>query len=232
MKNNKTKIARFALLAGGVALAPTLSTAATPRAMLEKSATYALDGTVHAFSLPTVDSTGKIKFYDVDVELVVNLDGTITKANVTKSVLSPVVTTRKIVPGTYQETGGTDKCTVKNLTLTNGRIESAFKCSNGTAASNVFEFTVVNGPVSAGHPFQAELVARGVNLKPDVATYSWGWITSANALFLGACNTYFSGFPIGIKTDGSRIIVSLFTNDGSTTVAPTFSCGNTLNKLP
>jgi hypothetical protein len=60
--------------------------------MLEKSQSYALDNYVRAFRVPTTNSTGTIRYYDVTIKLVVNPDGTLNPvANVSAS-LSPAVT--------------------------------------------------------------------------------------------------------------------------------------------
>ena len=221
MKTFNRKLAAVALLS---ALAPVVAQAVvTPRAMLEKSATYSLDNSVHGFRVPTVNSLGQIKFYDVIIDLTVNTDGTIlNKANVL-ATLSPSVTTGVIAPGTYKETGGTDTCTVTNMTLTNGRIQSFFKCNNG---ANQFEFSVATGPVSTGHPYLAELLLRKVNTRTDVATQTWGIMTGGHFV-LGTCNVGVSpGTVIGAKTNGTLIVISVLAN-----VAPhNFYCGNTLNK--
>jgi hypothetical protein len=226
MKNNIIKMIATAMIVGG-GLLPIVSQAAVPAAMLEKSATYALNNKVHAFRLPTTDSNGVLRYYDVDVQLNVNANGTITTATITKSVSSPTVGTVNVVPGTYLETGTTDKCTVTNITLPNGRIQSFFKCNNGTA---LFEISVATGTISAGHPFQTELTGQGVNLKSDVNTYSWGFITNG-ALNLGTCGAYSAStaYPIGVKTNGNQLIVSVF-RFGTAIKAPAFQCSNALTK--
>lgn len=216
---------KFAVLTFLSALMPVIAQAAVPRAMLENSTTYALNNSVHAFRVPTVNSLGQIKFYNVIIDLNVNASGLIgSTANVVSS-LSPNVATGVVVPGTYKETGGTDTCKVTNITLTNGRIQSSFICNNG---ANVFEFSVATGPVTAGHPYFAELSAKGVKLRSDVATQTWGLITGGS-LFLGTCSGN-GAYPIGVKTNGSQIILSVF-NPGTSTVAAIFRCGNTLTKI-
>jgi len=227
MKNNKIKIAVFALMT--VIFIPSITFSAVPSAMLEKSATYALGNTVHAFRLPTVNNVGQIKYYDVDVRLNVNPNGTITTANVTKSQLSPLVTTGVIAPGTYQETGGTDKCIVTNMTLTNGRIQSFFKCANGTNVANVFEFSVATGQVTAGHPFLAELLLKKVNTRTDVNTQTWGIGTTQGGFNLGGCSFGgLAGTAIGTKTNGNVITVNVINNGA----APNTYCAPTMTKIP
>jgi hypothetical protein len=222
-KNKKNIVTVFIVFIG--IILPSFVMAATPSAMLEKSASFIHGNTIYAYRVPTINKWGKLRYYDVVVNLNLFDNGTVRPfANVT-SAPALNVATRQILPGTYVETGGTDTCAVTNLPLTNGRIQSLFTCNNG---ANVFEFSVVNGAVSAGHPFENELKARGVALRSDVNTYSWGFVTGGQ-LYLGSCLNYSSNYPIGIKTNGNQIIVSLFS--GGNSVSPTtFSCGNTLTK--
>ncbi|MEQ1559742.1 MAG: hypothetical protein ABL933_12490 [Methyloglobulus sp.] len=222
MKINCFKITIFILSA---VLLPLVGQAATPSIMLEKSASYALKNSVYAFTVPTTDSTGKVKYFDVIIDLNVNAAGIISPtANVTATPFVPVAT-RVLVPGKYQVSGSTDTCDVSNLTLTNGRIQSIFKCTHGTAVNGL---SVVNGTISAGHPFLAELLAKKVNLQSDVATQTWG-LTDGTTFAIGSCAYYYAGYAVGAKTNGNQIILSTY----STGVAPhTYRCGNTLTKLP
>jgi hypothetical protein len=231
MKNNIKKIVAIVLFAGGMVL-PTLTQAAVPRAMLEKSTTYALDNTFHGFRVPTVDSAGAIRFYDVKVNLVVNADGSVSPNALVTSALSPTVGTVNVVPGTYQESGGVDKCLVTNMKLLNGRTQSFFRCTNGAVVTNTFEFSVVTGPITAGHPFVNQLLAKKVNLLTDVTTQTWGIVTTQNGFTLGACaQGAADGFAIGAKTNGSQLVISIL-NAPPATGAPTTKCSNTLTKLP
>lgn len=225
-----TKFAMLAVFFGG--LAPFAAQAA-PSIMLEKSASYALSDSVFAYRVPTQDSAGVIRYFDVIIDLGVASNGTIlTTANVS-SFPSPSVTTGVIAPGTYRETGGPDICTVTNMTLTNGRIQSFFICTSGgtgtTPGTGRFEFSVATGPVTSGHPFLAELLSFGVNLRTDVTTQTWGLVTQGG-FSLGTCATFSAGNRIGAKTNGSQIVLSVMGN-GSSTLAPRTLCGNTLTKI-
>ena len=215
------KIALLTLLS---AFVPFAVQAATPSIMLEKSASYALNDTVYAYRVPTQDSLGVIKYFDVYIDLNVNSNGTIaTTANVS-SFPSKSVTTGVIAPGTYQETGGTDKCTVTNMTLTNGRIQSFFSCTYGTVTR--FEFSVATGPLTAGHPYLAELLLKKVNTRTDVGTQTWG-IVGDSFFSLGACQFNARGTAIGAMTNGSKIVISVINNSA----LPNTYCINTLNKI-
>ncbi len=207
------------------ALTPTIAQAVTPAIMLEKSASYALSDTVRAFSVPTIDSTGKIKYFDVIIDLNVNTGGIISSTANVLATPSPVITTKILVPGNYKVTGSTDTCKVNNIKLTNGRTQSFIKCTRGTAVN---ELSVANGAISAGHPFYAELIAKKANLYTDVATQTWG-LTDGSGFYIGSCY-YYAGYAIGAKTDGSQIVLSTYSN-GSVAPYP-YRCGNTLVRVP
>ena len=191
-----------------------------PSIMLEKSQSYALDNYVRAFRVPTTNSTGTIRYYDVTIKLMVNPNGTLNPVATVSASLSPDITTGVIVPGAYKAPDGSTPCNVTNMTLTNGRIQSFFTCN----ADNpyFFELSVVTGPVTAGHPYVNELVAAGINWRTDVGTYTWGIITN-HALYSG-CGWLPTGDPVGAKTDGNRLILSFFNTQGA------FQCNQTFIK--
>ena len=197
---------------------------ATPSIMLEKSQSYALDNYVRAFQVPTMDSNGNIHYYDVTITLGVDTNGKPNPvANVSAS-LSPVVTTGVIVPGTYKATDGAT-CKVINMTLTNGRIQSFFTCTRKDKV--LFELSVATGPITAGHPYLNQLVTAGIDKHPDVGTYTWGFTTSG-VLRVGTCGNFGMGWPVGAKTNGSQLILSMFNN-----YSPgLFFCSGTFTKQP
>lgn len=206
----------------------TATHAAIPKAMLQNSAHYAIDNTVHVFRVPTSDSLGKIRYYDAKINLVINNDGSISPNARVTSALSPTPLNINVQPGTYQETGGIDRCTVTNINLTNGRVQSFFRCTNGTNVLNTFEFSVATGPVSAGHPFLAQLLTRKVNVRTDVGTQSWG-ITTNNGFSIGSCFFSAIGTAIGVKTNGSLLVINVITNDN---LGVNTYCAPTITKLP
>jgi hypothetical protein len=133
------------------------------------------------------------------------------------------VGTINIVPGTYQESNGTDKCLVTNLKLTNGRTTSMFKCNN---AANVFEFSVASGLISSGHPFLTPLTTAKVNTRTDAATQNWGML-STPTFNLGVCSNPGNGVqPIGAITTGNQIVLTLLSP------SPISFCMTTLTKVP
>lgn len=224
MKHYYCKLAIIAFVIGGGLLTTGVSHA-VERAMLEKSASFALNNSVHAFRVPTVDNLGALKYYDVKIDLLLNPNGTIqTTANVASSP-SPNVGTVNIVPGVYQESNGTDKCTVINMRLPNGRLVSTVKCTDGNVVADNFEFVVASGPISTGHPFLTQLVADKVNLRTDAANYNWG-MRSAAVFSVGVCTHNFKD-PIGAYTNGNQLVLTVVATTNAATV-----CTTTLTKLP
>jgi hypothetical protein len=197
-----------------------------PRIMLEKSQSYALDNKVRAFRVPVTNSAGVVTYYDVTVTLGVSTTGVVIPTATVTATRSPSVTTGVVPPGTYRAADGTT-CRVTNLTLTNGRIQSFFSCFEDGLASQPFELSVANGPISTGHPYLTQLVKAGIHTHPDVNTYTWGLVTNGGARKVVNCGYLYTGRPVGIKTNGSQLIVSLFTQS-----APgTFLCSATFTKI-
>ena len=194
-----------------------------PRIMLEKSASYALDNKVRAFRVPVTDSTGKIKYYDVTVTLGVNTNGVLNPTATVVATSSLVVPTGVIPPGTYKASDG-DTCTVTNMVLTNGRIQSFFSCKDATRA---FELSLATGSISTGHPYFAQLVASGIHTHPDANTYTWG-LTTNGGFSVGSCGYYNPPVRVGAKTNGNQLILSVF----STNAPGNFVCSATFTKLP
>jgi hypothetical protein len=177
--------------------------------MLEKSATYALGNQVRAFRVPTVSSTGTIHYYDVTIDLTVNNDGSLSSIADVTATSSPSITSGVIAPGTYKSTDGSTTCAITNFTLTNGRIQSTFTCNNSAFPTYKPELSVATGAVTAGHPFLTQLATAGIDKHSDVNTYTWG-LTTNGYFRVGICGNYGAGYPIGAKTNGSLLTLSVF----------------------
>ncbi len=222
---------KFAIIVLGSIGISSLVHSVPQTAKLENSSTFATGETIQAFRVPTFDSANKMKFFDAVIQLAINPDGSINTATVT-STPSLTVGTVNVVPGTYQETGGADKCVVTNIKLTNGRTQSLFRCADSATTGGTFEFSVATGAISAGHPFLSQLIAKKVNIRTDVGTQNWGIVTATNnnAFRLGGCafgNPV--GTAIGVKTDGNIVTVTVITNDG---LGVNTFCAPTVNKVP
>lgn len=212
----------FAALAPAAALADT-------GVQLEKSATYAFGSEVHAFRVPTTDSAGKITYNDVVIKLNVGANGSIaTSAAVTATASPNPPTTVNIVPGTYKASDGTT-CTITNFTLTNARVQSNVLCVTPNRYGNAYnwDFSVVTGTVTSGHPFLTDLVAVAIDKRSDVNTQIWGLVTGGiSGSSIGQCSTFYTKNIIGAKTNGNQIIISLF----NPTHPASYSCSGTLVK--
>jgi hypothetical protein len=196
---------------------------ANPRIMLEKSASYELDNKVRAFRVPVTNSAGVVTYFDITVTLGVSTTGVVSPTAAVIATKSLEVTTRVIPPGTYVATDGT-RCVVTNFTLTNGRIQSFFSCNDG---GRLHQLSLATGLISAGHPYLTQLVAAGIHTHPDVNTYTWG-LTTNGTFGVGTCGNYGDGYPVGAKTNGSQLILSIFNY-----WAPgAFQCSATFTKLP
>lgn len=218
--NNNTfrKLATLTLLS---ALVPAISLAA-PRALLEKGQTFALDNEIRGFQIPTIDSFGKIKYYDMTVTLTVNDDGTVSPIADVVTSISPTVNTRALIPGTYKSIDGRTVCKITNITLTNGRIQSFVNCRGSSTLS---ELSFASGAVTAEHPNYPDLVAAGVNKRTDVNTQTWGIVTNGS-FRVGSCYYATTKQPIGIKTNGKTLVFSVY----SKTAPSTFQCSGIFNK--
>ncbi|WP_394753623.1 hypothetical protein [Crenothrix sp.] len=226
MHNNVCrKLATFTLFS---TLIPTIGFAA-PHAMLEKAKTYALDSQVRAFQVPTVDNTGKIKYYDMTINLTVKNDGSPNPIASVVAKPSPIINAKAIVAGTYKSVVDGTVCKAINMTLTNGRIQSFFTCPE-------FEFSLATGGVTATHPYFPILNSNGITKRSDINTQAWGNVTSITStdtyrlidtFHIDRCK---SGWIIGAKTDGKTLILSAYGNgingDGS------FQCTATFTKQP
>ena len=189
-----------------------LAATAGPAVMLEKSQSHALDDYVKAFRTPIMNSKGEIKYYDVTIKLTVNSDGTLKKTAKVTATPSPVIINGALVPGTYQAADGTT-CTVTNITLSNGRIQSFASCLSAEAKE--FNLSVATGLLTDGHPFLKELTAQKIDQRLDANTYTWGLLTSSPYyLKIGNCNpNNCTGEALGAHTDGKVLILSFFYND-------------------
>lgn len=205
------------------ALFPTLAIAA-PGAQLDKSASYVFGNEVRAFRVPTTDSTGKIKYFDIVIKLSVGSTGTIASTATVTATASPAPpVTQVIVPGTYKASDNT-VCTVTNFTVTTGRVQSHFNCT--TPTGYLWEMELATGPIGTGHPYLAQLVTAKVDKLSDAATYTWGRVTTGNGR-VAACSYFNDGVVVGAKSNGQQIVLSAF-HPNPTSVY--LYCGGTLVK--
>lgn len=161
----------IALLATtAVTLVAPVAFAATPKAFLEQAQVFATGKRVQAFRVPTTDSNGKKRYFDVTVDLTILEDGSVdTNGASVKAIRSKNFASNKFIAGTYKDNFGAT-CTVVTNVLKGGRTEASISCVNGSASFQANWFT---GGVS-GHPFELELTAAGVDQLGSFDQFSWG----------------------------------------------------------
>jgi hypothetical protein len=151
------------------AFLPSILSAATPTAYLERSKVIATGRQIKAYSVPTKDEDGTIRYYDITINLPILANG---KPRVTAPVISvpsPRVRVNEFVPGTY--TGGGASCTLLSSPF-GARTEVVLNCTfNGYN----FSATWYTGPI-AGHPYQIELENASIDTLPRsvIENFAWG----------------------------------------------------------
>ncbi len=224
-KNISCKLTSATLLS---ILVPTIGFA-TPHAMLEKAQTYALDSQIRAFQAPTVDSKGKIKYYDMTIKLTVKNDGSVSPIASVSSHPSTSIRNGALVAGTYKSAAGASICKVTNIPLTNGRFQSFFICKYDYLNSGGnYELSVVTGSVAAGHPYFSELAPYGIAKRSDVNTQAWGIVTNGDYSNTGCGILVDTGTPLSAKTDGNTLILSYYNNGSPSKLA----CSAIFTKQP
>lgn len=159
--------------------------AVTPAAYLESAQVFATGKKIQAFRVPTVDVDGKIKYYNLTINLNVLNDGTIdTVAANIDTVLSLNFSANKFIAGTYIDGLGST-CTLVTTVLQGGRTEAAFSCKHTNGHS--LQANWVTGLVP-GHPFELSLKAAGINLIPAYSNYSWGKVANSSTTWWGCMN--------------------------------------------
>lgn len=147
---------------------PSISLAATPTAYLERSKVIATGRQIKAYSVPTKDADGEIRYYDITITLPILANG---KPGAPRgiSVPSPIVRVNDFVPGTYP--GGGASCTLISSPF-GGRTEVVLNC---TSSGYNFSATWYTGPI-VDHPFQAELENASIDTLPNnvIANFAWG----------------------------------------------------------
>jgi hypothetical protein len=156
------------------------SFALTPTAHLENAQVYAIGKTIQAFRVPTVDSNGVVKYYNLTLNLNVLNNGTIDTTAITASTQVANSPSNKFIPGIYVDGIG-NTCTVVTALLLGGRTEVAISCSYSTYK---LQANWVTGLIP-GHPFEQELKTAGINTLPYYSNYSWGKIAYNYGLWWG-----------------------------------------------
>ncbi len=167
----------------------------------ERSQVVVAGNTVYLYGLPTTNSTGTARYFDVTMELSVGTNGTPLETAAVTSVKSPAVRTSEFVPGQYD--GGGYACQLVAAPFA-GRTEYTMFC--GGSYPNTYRW--FNGSI-VGNPLEAKLVQAGLNTLPGNSEYSWGDVT-VDSSFNGCF--YFGGL-FGARQLGDRLILSSYGGD-------------------
>lgn len=212
-------------LAALAALVP-LAAQAQQKVLLERSSSYALDNKFKAYQVPVLDSSGRVKYFDVTVTLNVTAAGTLGTSASVAAIASPIVTNMVITPGNYRASDGT-VCTVSNITTATGRVQSSFSCALNTTH---IDFAVATGAIVAGHPFYTPLHALGVDSLPEASSKTWGMVLNSNSstTSIAGCNLA-ANVPNVVGAVAAGNFVSIF-KYSATRLPVAFSCGFNLTK--
>lgn len=197
-----TRLAQITLL-----LAAASAAAAEPpkTVYLERGQTQASGAQVRSYGVPTTDALGAVLYWDVTIDLAVSDTGKPLGNATVIAVKQPKVRTNRLVPGTYTDTwGGT--CTVNTAILASGRQEASVTCKFNTS---VWNFSVINGDI-AGHPFELQLLAAGIDQIPDYRDYNWG-IDGATTNNYGGC--FWTNYIIAARQVGPQIVITRYGTD-------------------
>jgi len=209
----------FLLTPFAFALAASALAAEAPQSMfLERGESQAAGKQIRSYGVPTTDDAGNVFYWDVTVELAVGATGKPLGTAAVTAVKQPKVRTNRLIPGTYTDTwGGT--CAVHTTTLPDGRQEASVTCTSG---NYVWNFTVDNGDI-AGHPFELQLLAAGIDQIPGYRDYNWG-IDGATSNNYGSC--FYTNYVVAARQVGPQIVVTRYAYDN------TADCGATLTQTP
>ncbi len=178
-RHNAQNFFNYALCSLGLITVGTLVAApcfaVTPAAYLENAQVFATGKKFQAFRVPTVDSTGKVQYFDVTIDLNVLANGSINKTTAAiNSVVSPNFAANKFIAGTYVYNDAT--CTLVTTVLQGGRTEVVFSCKDYNGKIN-FQANWITGLIS-GHPFELDLRAAGIDKLAYYNNYSWGEVAN------------------------------------------------------
>jgi hypothetical protein len=220
-----------AMLITGLVCANMTVSAATPQVLLERSTVIGLENGFHGIRVPVIDGKGKVKYWDIDVQLTVDPDGTIgRRAQVTRK-RSPRVASGALAPGSYASLDSKTTCTVTTAAVANGRTQTGFACgaSHGTKEIAFANLRVMHGPVDKNHIYFAELQAAGIDTYPPRENFVWG-LTTQTTTTSGGFEFDIDGCAfklddiVGAEQLGNAIVLSNYAKDTQV------DCQGTLNR--
>jgi hypothetical protein len=179
---------------------------AQPAAFVERSGIVGVKDKIYITRVPTRDSKGRIQYFDITIDLNVTDAGIANTATVV-SKRSPRLLTNEFVAGDYEEAGGA-QCEVAIGVALQGRTTGVLNCTGGhRQETNAAWYT---GPI-AGHPFQPDLIAAGIDKIPGNENVSWGKHLSGYSAF----DCFFAGQIIGVNQAGNVVAITNYGDDSS-----------------
>lgn len=149
---------------------PLVALAQSNEAFIEKSKIIGGGNVLHLYGLAAKDSTGKIFYWDTTITLEIGATGKPTGNSATVSVKQAKPNSTEFVPGVYVDAAGTHSCSLANSAFI-GRTQFDLQCTrNDGKTSTMTWFT----GLIAGHPWEADLVAAGLDTLPGNDQYAWG----------------------------------------------------------
>jgi hypothetical protein len=204
-------------------LVPTLALAQPPTAFIERSKVIATGEEIHLYGLPTLDSTGRTRYYDVTVTIDVRNSGRPATTATVSSVASPRVRTNEFVPGEYTglTNGAGATCTLASSPFA-GRTEATLHCVLNSNPGHTIDIQWYTGPI-AGHPLEPQLTDAGLDALPGNAEYAWGRVGfSSTHLWFGCFN---APELVAARQVDDTVTVTNYGND------TTFDCQTNVFKL-
>jgi hypothetical protein len=219
-KDMSNAVIRFALAPLGALLLAPAGAAEPPQTLfLERAQTQASGGQVRAYGVPTTDAQGTVLYWDLSIDLTVGANGKPAGNATVTSVKQPKVRTNRIVPGKYADAWG-NPCTMNTATLADGRQEASGSCS--AANGVVWNFSAVSGDL-AGHPFELQLRAAGIDQIAGYRDYHWGVDGATSTGYYGC---FWTNHIVAVRQVGAQVVVTNFGNDNIS------DCGGTLSPAP
>lgn len=215
----KTPLPLLPLGALMLALLP-LSALAQNAAHVEKSKIVGGGNVIQLYGLPAWDpTTSKYKYWDTTITLEIGPNGKPTGNSATVSVPQAKPKSTEFVPGTYADANNNYTCTLQNSAF-NGRTQFDLLCTY-IANGSLFTSTWYTGLI-AGHPWEVDLVAAGLNTLPGHEEHSWGRHMFGNAAF----SCLYVGHLFSARQVGNTLSIVDYYNDTN------INCQLTLFKQP
>lgn len=193
-----------ALFAAAGLWGATASAQTGAQVFIENAKTWGGGDTLYLFGLPVKNAEGKPSYWDVQIKLEAAADtGKPNAASLSSVVKSPNLKKAEFLPGDY--TVGSSACTLTASPFI-GRNQYDLRCDN-----NYLVITWYTGGI-AGHPFEAELRAAGLDQIPGSDQLSWGRVMVVRANPWGGCSLG-AGHLLSARQVGDALTINSYGGD-------------------